>query len=163
SPQGDKKIIDILREFGAEVSVKKDIATVKHSNLHGIKVDASDIPDLVPIICAVACNADGETVITNAERLRIKESDRIKSVVEMITNLGGKIKETADGMIVTGNLILGGEVNSCNDHRIAMTAAVLSSIAKNPIKIIQAEAVNKSYPHFFDDFKILKGSLLEVK
>lgn len=163
SPQGDKKIIDILREFGAEVSVKKDIATVKHSNLCGIKVDASDIPDLVPIICAVACNADGETVITNAERLRIKESDRIKSVVEMITNLGGKIKETADGMIVTGNLILGGEVNSCNDHRIAMTAAVLSSIAEKPIKIIQAEAVNKSYPHFFDDFKILKGSLLEVK
>lgn len=163
SPQGDKKIIDILREFGAEVSVNKDIATVKHSNLHGIKVDASDIPDLVPIICAVACNADGETVITNAERLRIKESDRIKSVVEMITKLGGKIKETADGMIVTGNLILGGEVNSCNDHRIAMTAAVLSSIAEKPIKIIQAEAVNKSYPHFFDDFKILKGSLLEVK
>lgn len=161
SVQGDKKIIDILKSFGAYVSINHNSATVKPADLKGITVDASDIPDLVPIISLVACKAKGETVITNAERLRIKESDRIKTVIEMITNLGGTVKETADGMIITGEKLKGGTINSYNDHRIAMTAAVASQICKTEVTIIDANAVTKSYPEFFNDFETLNGRIKE--
>lgn len=157
SIQGDKKIIDVLKNFGADVVINNNSATVKKAKLNGIVVDASDIPDLVPIIALTACNAEGDTVITNAERLRIKESDRIKTVVELITNLGGKVKETPDGMIITGTQLIGGTVNSYNDHRIAMTAAVATQICKNQVKIIDANAVSKSYPEFFKEFERLNG------
>lgn len=162
STQGDKKIIDILKDFGAEVKVDSNSATIKKSNLKGITVNASDIPDLVPIICVVASVAGGVTTITNAERLRIKESDRIKSVVEMIKNVGGDIKETADGMIINGCALKGGVVNSFNDHRIVMSAAVLSSVCENLVEIIDSQAVNKSYPMFFEDFKKLNGNVKEA-
>lgn len=162
STQGDKKIIDILKEFGADVLVDGNSAIIKKSKLKGITVNASDIPDLVPIICVVASVAKGKTTITNAERLRIKESDRIKSVVTMIKNVGGEIKETADGMIVTGNKLAGGVVDSYNDHRIVMSAAVLSTVCENFVEIIDTQAVNKSYPMFFEDFKNLNGKVEEV-
>lgn len=162
STQGDKKIIDILKEFGADVKVDSNSATIKKSNLKGIAVNASDIPDLVPIICVVASVANGITTITNAERLRIKESDRIKSVVDMIKNVGGDIKETADGMIINGCALKGGVVNSFNDHRIVMSAAVLSSVCEDLVEIIDSQAVNKSYPMFFEDFKKLNGNVKEA-
>ena len=162
STQGDKKIIDILKDFGADVKVDSNSATIKKSILKGITVNASDIPDLVPIICVVASVASGVTTITNAERLRIKESDRIKSVVEMIKNVGGDIKETADGMIINGCALKGGVVNSFNDHRIVMSAAVLSSVCENFVEIIDSQAVNKSYPMFFEDFKKLNGNVKEA-
>lgn len=161
SVQGDKKIIDILKLFGADVSINSNSATVRPSDLKGITVDASDIPDLVPIIALVACKAQGDTVITNAERLRIKESDRIKTVIEMIKNLGGKAQETSDGMIITGTALKGGTVNSYNDHRIAMTAAISSQICQNQVVILDANAVTKSYPEFFKDFEILNGRIKE--
>ncbi len=162
STQGDKKIIDILKDFGADVKVDSNSATIKKSILKGITVNASDIPDLVPIICVVASVASGVTTITNAERLRIKESDRIKSVVEMIKNVGGDINETADGMIINGCALKGGVVNSFNDHRIVMSAAVLSSVCENLVEIIDSQAVNKSYPMFFEDFKKLNGNVKEA-
>lgn len=162
STQGDKKIIDILKDFGADVKVDSNSATIKKSILKGITVNASDIPDLVPIICVVASVANGITTITNAERLRIKESDRIKSVVEMIKNVGGDINETADGMIINGCALKGGVVNSFNDHRIVMSAAVLSSICENLVEIIDSQVVNKSYPMFFEDFKKLNGNVKEA-
>lgn len=161
SVQGDKKIIDVLICFGADVKINQNSVFVKKSDLKGITVDASDIPDLVPIIALTACNAKGKTVITNAERLRIKESDRIKTVVELIIRLGGNIVETEDGMIITGTTLLGGDVNSYNDHRIAMTAAVASQICKNGVTIFEAEAVSKSYPAFFEDFVCLNGRIKE--
>lgn len=161
STQGDKKIIDILQNFGAEVIINNNSATIKSSNLNGINVDASDIPDLVPIICVVASVANGVTTITNAQRLRIKESDRIKSVVEMINNVGGNIKETADGMVINGSKLNGGVVNSFNDHRIVMSAAILSSVCESTIEIINSQAVNKSYPMFFEDLKKLNGNVKE--
>lgn len=163
SVQGDKKIIDVLKSFGADVAIDRTSATVKKAELKSINVDASDIPDLVPIIALTACNAKGDTIITNAERLRIKESDRIKTVVELITNLGGKVKETVDGMIITGTPLIGGTVNSHNDHRIAMTAAVASQICTDYITIIDANAVSKSYPQFYRDFENLNGVIKEDK
>ena len=159
SPQGDKKILDVLKNMGADVNVSGTEITVKKNNLKGIIIDASDIPDAVPIISVVATACTGDTGIINAERLRIKESDRIKSVVEMINSVGGNAEETDDGMIIHGGKTLkGGKVNGYNDHRIVMSAAVLSTLCENNVTITDGNAVEKSYPDFFDDFNKTGGN-----
>ena len=159
SPQGDRKILDILRSFGAEITEENGYIHVSLSSLHGAEIDASDIPDLVPVICSVASTAEGKTRIYNAGRLRLKESDRIKSTVEMVNSLGGNAEPTDDGIIVNGKEALdGGTVESFNDHRIVMSAAVASQKCKNCVIINDAQAVNKSYPEFFSDFIALGGN-----
>lgn len=164
SAQGDKAIYKLLEKFGAKVDCTKkenDLydVTVHPGKLSAIEIDASDIPDLVPILSLVASCANGTTKIYNAQRLRIKESDRLATVHELLSTLGTKITETQDGLIIEGSLtespLLGGTVSSHNDHRIAMTAAIASTVAKEEITIKGAEAVNKSYPHFWNDFKYL--------
>ncbi len=153
SLQGDRKILDILRLFGADVEEKESSVTVRHRELHGISLDATDIPDLVPVIAVTAAAAHGKTVITGAARLRIKESDRIKTVCAMINAIGGNAQETDDGMIIEPTALRGGTVDAANDHRIAMSAAVASCACENPVTIIGAEAVNKSYQSFFEDLE----------
>lgn len=158
SVQGDKAITEVLKKMGATVFCRKNSLSADVSHLHGCRIDAADIPDAVPVIAAVAATARGETVIFNAERLRLKESDRIKTTVEMISSLGGDISETSDGMIIKGKEYLrGGETSSFNDHRIAMAAAVAALRCKNDVIIRGAEAVGKSYPAFFEDYKSLGG------
>ncbi len=158
STQGDKAIIDVLKNMGAEIIRNGSSFKADLSSLHGCRIDASDIPDAVPVIAAIASTADGKTVIFNAERLRIKESDRIMTTVSMLRSLGGDVKETDDGMIIIGKSFLtGGETDSFNDHRIAMAAAVASLKCKDDVIIRNAEAVNKSYPTFFEDFNKLGG------
>ena len=114
-------------------------------------VDASPIPDLIPTICALAAAAKGDTRIVNAARLRLKESDRLKSTANMLTSLGVGVTELADGLIVHGTgRIAGGTVKSFNDHRIAMAAAVAACAAEGDVSIEGSECVSKSYPAFFD-------------
>lgn len=158
SPQGDKAILDVLRKMGAQVEINGTEITVKKDKLKGITVDACDIPDAVPIISVVASACEGKTQIINAQRLRIKESDRIKSVVQMINSVGGKAEETADGIIIHGGAELrGGTVEGCNDHRIVMSGAILSTLCKSNVIITDYKAVEKSYPHFFKDFNQMGG------
>ncbi len=158
SAQGDKKILDIFRSFGAEVSEENGSVRVSLADLHGAEIDASDIPDLVPVICAIAATAEGTTKIFNASRLRLKESDRIRSTAEMVNSLGGDAYETDDGIIINGKKTLsGGTVDSFNDHRIVMSAAVASQKCEGCVIINDAQAVNKSYPEFFEDFNSLGG------
>lgn len=153
SRQGDKKILDVLASMGANIQIAGDCVTVFSSKLHKASIDASQIPDLVPIIATVASVSEGKTTIYNAERLRLKESDRIESVCAMIRALGGDITPTSDGMIIVGKPeLLGGTVDSFSDHRIVMSAAIASTVCKNPVTIIGYEAVNKSYPDFFNHF-----------
>ena len=165
SKQGDKAICEILEQFGANVLKSESSVTVSPGKLHGIEIDAENTPDLVPILAAVASVSEGQTVIKNAGRLRIKESDRLHTVTEMLTGVGADVIETEDGLIITGKKPLiggnatlsGGVIHSHNDHRIAMTAAILASVCTNPVEIIGADAINKSYPGFFEDFKALGG------
>ncbi len=156
SAQGDKEIISILRSFGADVLIQNDSITVKINKLCGIELDASHIPDLVPVIATVASVAEGQTVIYGAKRLRIKESDRLFTTKEMLSSLGADITETDDGLIINGKKGLdGGTVSSYNDHRIAMSAAVASAVCKGSVTVTDAEAVNKSYPDFWKDVRTL--------
>lgn len=158
SVQGDKAIISVLKSMGAKISENNGSFRADISALHGNRIDAADIPDAVPVIAAVAATADGETVIYNGERLRIKESDRIQTTCSMLRSLGADISETDDGMIIKGKKSLsGGETPSYNDHRIAMAAAVAACRCENAVIIRNAEAVNKSYPGFFNDYNKLGG------
>ncbi len=121
-----------------------------------ITIDASDIPDLVPILAVVAGAKKGAT-FTNIQRLRLKESDRVATVIAMIEALGGKAEATEDTLTVYGTGFTGGTVNSHNDHRIAMAAAIAATVCSNPVTILGAEAVNKSYPKFWAEYERLGG------
>ena len=161
SRQGDRAVIDILPQFGANVEKSGGRVTVSSGKLRGIEIDARDIPDLVPVLTAAAAAAEGTTVIRNAGRLRAKESDRLEAVSSVLNGLGADVRVTEDGLVIKGGVPLkGGKVSSWGDHRIAMTAAVASLLCDQPVIIQEAQAVNKSYPGFFDDFRMLGGSCI---
>ena len=156
SHQGDRAIIDVLRKMGADIVFENGNFTAYPSRLRGTRIDASDIPDLVPILSVAASVAEGETVIYNAQRLRLKESDRIESVCSTLLSLGASISATEDGMVILGKERLeGGEVDSFNDHRIAMSAAVASLVCDGAVTVSRFEAINKSFPSFLDNFESL--------
>lgn len=122
-----------------------------------ITIAAEDIPDLVPILAVVAACNQG-AVFTGIRRLRLKESDRVASVIAMLTALGGKAEATEDTLTVYGTGLTGGIVDSCNDHRIAMSAAIAATVCKQPVTILGAACVEKSYPQFFDEYRRLGGN-----
>lgn len=157
STQGDKAIVDVIKRFGADVKIDDKSVTVKKSELHGIELDATDIPDMVPAIAVLAANASGKTVIKGAERLRYKESDRIESVVYNLKALGADVEETSDGMIIYGGKKLhSAKLKGYNDHRIVMAFSV-AAMNIGDCEIDDAQSINKSYPSFFDDFNNLGG------
>jgi 3-phosphoshikimate 1-carboxyvinyltransferase len=163
SKQGDRAVVDLLRRFGARITVEGDAATVLPAVLNGIDIDAQDTPDLVPVLAAVAAVAQGTTIIRNAQRLRIKESDRLRTTTEALNCLGANVTEAPDGLIIHGKKRLaGGQADSHGDHRIAMMAAVVSAACTGPVVIRNAQAVNKSYPGFFEDFAALGGELCQT-
>lgn len=145
SKQGDEKIAEIVKMFSEDGDKK---------------IDASDIPDLVPVLAVLALKNKGKTKIYNAQRLRLKESDRIKTTVSALSAFGGRLEETEDGIEIygTGN-IKGGRAKGYNDHRIVMALAIASTIAEEKCIIEGAEAVKKSYPKFFEDFGELGGEI----
>ncbi len=157
SLQGDRKVLEILRAMGAEVKKEEHEITVLPGALHGVEVDAAQIPDLVPVLAVTAAFAQGKTRICNAGRLRLKESDRIASVCAMIRALGGRAEELPDGLEIWGGGLTGGTVDSCGDHRIAMAAAVAATACKEQVTVLHPEVVEKSYPGFWEDFKQLQG------
>ena len=121
-----------------------------------------EIPDLLPILAVRAAVGNGICRFTNAERLRLKESDRLTATAELIRALGGNVDELADGLTVYGGQLTGGTVDGKNDHRLVMAAAIAALRCENPVTILGAEAVNKSYPGFFDDYKALGGLVQTV-
>ena len=169
SSQGDKQIIEFVD------IIRKNIKTNT-----SLTFDVSQVPDLVPILAVLACIREhGTTNIVNAGRLRIKESDRLATVREMLETLGANITESEDSLIIRGYKessankahqktvtqsapLKGGTVNGYNDHRIVMAAAIASIMCAKPVTIIGAEAVNKSYPNFWWDFAKLGGEFHEL-
>lgn len=156
SLQGDKKILEILEQFGATVERGEEGIAVRRGDLSGICVDAGQIPDMVPALAVVAAAAEGTTEIQNAGRLRIKESDRLHTVTRVLSNLGADIEELPTGLVIRGTgTLAGGRADSYNDHRIAMMAAIASILCREKVFLQGAGAVNKSYPGFWDDLKAL--------
>ena len=157
SAQGDKEIVSILRRFGADIEVKDNSVRAKKSELFGTRIDAKDIPDMVPALCVAAAYSKGTTVINNIERLRIKESDRAESVVSNLKKAGVKASSTENSIIVEGSEVFGAELDGFNDHRIVMAFSVLALNAKGKTVISDAQSINKSYPGFFEDYNLLGG------
>ena len=159
SAQGDRRIAALLREFGAEVIQDGSAVRVRKSPLRAIEIDASQIPDLVPILAVCASFAQGTTRIINAARLRIKESDRLQTTAALLNSLGGKVRELPDGLEITGVAQLaGGSAEGCNDHRIVMSAAACAAGAAGAITCTDAMSINKSYPDFYEDYRRAGGT-----
>lgn len=161
SLQGDKAIIEIVQKMGAKLEIFDDYVIVKPSKTKGTIIDVSQCPDIAPILTVLGALSEGETKIINAERLRIKESDRIISIKTELNKLGAEVEEVGDSLVIQGvNTFEGGvEVSAWNDHRIAMSLAIASIRCKNEIVIDEAESVKKSYPHFWDDFEKMGGQI----
>ncbi|MFP5528697.1 3-phosphoshikimate 1-carboxyvinyltransferase [Peptococcus simiae] len=158
SRQGDRAILDILAAFGAHVRQDNGAITVSPGHLAGISLDVSQIPDLVPILAMVAACAKGTTSFKNAGRLRLKESDRLQATASLLAGLGVSVRQGADCLQVTGSPVTSGRIQGFGDHRMVMSGAILAACAGwGPVVIDQAQAINKSYPAFFDDFAHLGG------
>ena len=164
SLQGDKEVIEIVQRMGAKLEINDKSVKVFPSETKGTVIDISQCPDIGPALTVLAALSEGETRIINAERLRIKESDRITSIKTELNKLGAKIEEDGDSLIIQGVKEFEGgvTVDSWNDHRIAMSLAIASSKCKYPIIITGASAVRKSYPNFWNDFVSMGGKIGEV-
>ena len=153
SGQGDRAVLDLLERFGAQVAWEdaNNTVRVRAGALTAIPaIDVRAIPDLVPILAVVAGLAQGTTAFVNAARLRLKESDRLETTAQLLRALGGQAETTPDTLYVTGvNQYAGGTVDSCNDHRIAMAAAIAATRADGPVTLRNPAAVAKSWPDFF--------------
>lgn len=159
SVQGDREIINVLKRFGADIVIRKDCIISRKSALTGVEIDATDIPDAVPALAVTAAFAKGKTVIKGAQRLRLKESDRIVSVAENLRRMGVEVAETADGMIITGGSPHGAELLGYNDHRIVMAFSIAAAFAAGESSISGANAIDKTYPAFFEDYAGLGGKI----
>jgi 3-phosphoshikimate 1-carboxyvinyltransferase len=160
--QGDRAIVNILKDMGSKINVGEDFVEVQgvEGELNGINVDVRDVPDLAPVCMALASFADGESVLSGTGRLRFKESDRIVSMTSELAKMGVEIMELEDKLIIRGKGRLhGAELDSHNDHRIAMACAVAALGADGTTVIHGIECVSKSYPNFVEDLRSLGGKI----
>jgi len=149
SSQADTAMLDILSRMGAELTVRGDEVTCSRSQLKAVNVDFSDCPDLFPIVSALCSVAEGTSVLTGLERLRLKESDRVAAMAEGLTRMDAEVAEDGVSVRITGGTVRGAELNPYNDHRIAMSLGVLASAAEGDTTILDAGCVTKSYPGFW--------------
>lgn len=163
SLQGDKAICQVLAKMGARISVTGDRVTALWGRRTPTDIDARDIPDLVPVLAAVAAATPGTTRITGAARLRLKESDRLETTARALNALGGQVSQTEDGLVIRGRAALeGGRVDAAGDHRIAMAAAVASGACTGPVEVLGGQAVDKSYPDFWKSLRLLGKKVEEA-
>ena len=161
SAQGDRRIVDVLRRMGADIVTAGNTITARPSNLTAAQIDCADIPDLVPILAVAASSAQGTTIFDNIRRLRIKESDRVQSILQLLGMAGIYAFASDNTLTVTGGPARNASYDPSGDHRMAMAAAVLASAKNVKITISDAECTAKSYPAFFDDFNALGGIVLK--
>jgi 3-phosphoshikimate 1-carboxyvinyltransferase len=156
SVQPDRAFLDIARAMGGRIESVPGGFRARKSALSGIEVDVSQCPDIVPMIAVLGAFASGTTRITNAKRLRLKESDRLRAVASSLGSIGAVVRELEDSLVVSGGHPLsGGRAAGWNDHRIVMALAVAALAASGPVTVSGSEAVEKSYPEFFRDLSKL--------
>ena len=155
--QGDKRIVELLKEFGAEVKVREKTVEVSGTGeLNGIEADCGDNPDLVPIVSVLGAVADGKTRIMNVPHLRFKETDRLRALATELRKMGADVEELPDELRFQGvKQLRGARLTSYGDHRMAMAFAVAGLIAKGQTVVDGAESIPVSYPGFVEDMKKL--------
>ncbi len=156
SLQGDRAVCAVLTRMGGQLTRAGGDYTAKPGALRPAVIDARNIPDLVPVLAAVAAATPGETRIVGAARLRLKESDRLRTTCQTLNALGGEVEETEDGLRIRGRARLtGGTIDAQGDHRVVMLAAVAAVVCAAPVTITGAQAIEKSYPSFWQDLRTL--------
>jgi 3-phosphoshikimate 1-carboxyvinyltransferase len=158
SKQGDRAILDILKQMGAEISVDVGI-TAKKSELKGIEIDAKNFPDLVPVLAILGCYAKGETIIKNVEHARLKECDRIRASYTELRKMGANIEEKKDGLIVRESKLKGTILDSYKDHRMVLALSVGALGAEGETIIKDAEVVDVSFPNFVNIMQKLGANI----
>ncbi len=161
SKQGDKRIVSLLADMGADIVCEGETVRCRKSALAGIEADVADVPDLVPILSVTAAAAQGSSRWHNAARLRMKESDRLSSTAGLLRALGGCCEEQADALVIDGVPLHGGTVCGENDHRIVMSGAVASLLIDGEVILTDAHSVAKSWPDFFETYKAWGGTVNE--
>lgn len=171
-PQGDKRLVDILRKMGANVQILKSsvivgagfsrpsIAGGQARPLRGIKINANDIPDLVPTLAVLGTMAKGKTEITNVKQARLKETDRLHSMAEGLRAMGARIIEKKDGLVVYQSKLKGTSVKGYNDHRTVMALTLAGMLAEGQTVISDAQAVDKTFPEFYRLMKKLGAKII---
>ena len=162
-PQGDKKLVTLLKLMGANISVdEKYKKLVIHGGhpLQGMDIDGNDIPDLLPTLAVIGTQAQGCTRINNVGHVRIKETDRIHSMVEGLTRLGAKIQAAEHHVIIQNSSLLGAAgLNGYGDHRTVMALALAGIIAQGQTSITGAEAINKTFPQYVQMMQSLNANM----
>ena len=162
SLQGDKATLSILEAMGAKINVVSDGIKVTGENLSATQVDASQCPDVIPVVSVALALAQGKSEFINAKRLRIKECDRIIATSSQLNELGGSVVELSDSMTIRGvSEFVGGNCSSFADHRIAMMLAIAATRCNQSVIIDNMECVEKSYPSFWEDYQSL-GGIIDV-
>ena len=158
SVQADKRILYILEKSGVTCTWNGTTVTVTGKAHKPIHVNLEQMPDLLPILSSLACSIEGESTFINGARLRLKESDRLEAVAQLVRDSGGTIRMKGDNLYIMGTgTLTGGTVDCVNDHRLVMAGALNALIATSPMILKDSEAISKSYPHFFTDWKRLGG------
>lgn len=157
STQGDRLILSVLKEAGAKVTETENAVTVRAQERKAFSVDLTNAPDLAPALAALAAACQGESRLYGVQRLRIKESDRIEAILSMLRAAGIPCSYNGEYIAITGATPTAADFCGQNDHRIVMSSALLASLCEGESRISTAEAVKKSYPCFFDDYKKLGG------
>lgn len=162
--QGDKRIIEILKQLGVRIEIKNHQITIEGGAAWGgFNIDANDIPDLVPTLAVLATQATSSSRIYNVPQARIKECDRLHALFESLSLMGAQIKELPDGLMIEPSALYGAELSSCQDHRMVMALSVAGCIAKGKTVIREADCVNKTFPNFFNCMKQLGAKIMFEK
>ncbi|TRO56364.1 3-phosphoshikimate 1-carboxyvinyltransferase, partial [Candidatus Bathyarchaeota archaeon] len=143
----------ILEEMGAYIKFTGKRVTTEKSKLSSIKADLSDCPDIFPIVACLCTLAEGESKLTGLARLRLKESDRLVAVTEGLEKMGADVTSTDSSVIIKGGSVHGATIDPYNDHRLAMSFAVLAQAAEGETTIMNSDCVSKSYPEFWTDLE----------
>lgn len=158
SVQADRRIMQVMIDAGCDVVWDGMNITVTGRASKPIHADLEQMPDMLPVMAALACSISGESSFIKGARLRLKESDRLIAVANLVRDLGGTVREEGDDLYIIGNGILkGGQGDCVNDHRLVMAGTLMALISENPVTLKDSEAITKSYPDFFEDWNLLGG------
>lgn len=158
-PQGDKAVIDYLRQMGARVEIQPDGIRVRPGDLRGCEIDLNATPDALPMMAVVGCFARGKTLLVNVPQARLKETDRIAVMAQELGRMGAVIRERPDGLEIEESRLQAAEVNGHHDHRVVMALAVAASAVEGRTVIHTAEAMEVTFPTFVDCMSRLGGRL----
>ncbi len=161
-PQGDKRVIEILKDMGAEARIDQDSITVKGGKLKGRKIDMNDIPDALPIMAVAGCLAEGVTELCNVPQARLKETDRINVMFRELSKMGADITEKEDGLVIKKSRLKAAPVSGFSDHRVVMALTVAGLQIDEETVIDTAESTQVTFPDFFDLIRQCQGNIKKL-